>query len=84
MWQVPLNMGVCGNEPTMARTRGGMSRQGAAAAMARTRGEAITAPNAIAAAAAPALGVWVVGGGIYISEALLGVSPYFSRSSEVL
>ena len=52
--------------------------------MARTRGEAITAPNAIAAAAAPALGVWDGAGGIYISEALIGVSLYFSRSSEVL
>ena len=25
-----------------------------------------------------------MGGGIYISEALIGVSPYFSRSSDVL
>ena len=63
-----------------------MSRRGAAAAMARTRGEATTAPNAIAAAAPAASGRYGMGGGagIYISEALIGVSPYFSRSSEVL
>ena len=47
-------------------------------------GEATTAPNAIAAAA-PASGVWDEGGDLrYIAKALIGASPYFSRSSEVL
>ena len=46
-------------------------------------GDHRTAPNAIAAAA-PALVVWDGVGGDYITEALLGASPYFSRSSEVL
>ena len=47
-------------------------------------GEATTAPNAIAAAA-PASGVWDEGGDLrYIAKALIGASPYFSRSSELL
>ena len=56
VWQVPLNMGV----------GVGMSRRGAAAAMARTRGEATTAPNAIAAAAPAASGRYGMGGDLHL------------------
>ena len=72
--RVPLTVGV----------GVGTSRRGAAAAMARTRG-ATTAPSADRRRrtddAQRGMG-W--GQGVYNVEALIGVSPYFSRSPEVL